>query len=270
MQINFIPEGCPASEHPSLEHQFPIKNFTVIESIWGKFIICRNADWHPEIMIKNGRTVHPAEVEALATIIDNLPEECVIIDAGANVGAFCVPMSIAAKKKKGKVYAFEVQKKLYQALCGTIVLNDFDNLELFNYGLGEKDEMLKIPVVDYSRPQDYGGISLVNQKQIQETNFEEINIISVDELNFDRLDLFKIDVEGMEIDILRGSQKTVKQHRPFFWIEYYNSNTSLIKDWFSEIGNYTIYQVTGADILCVPNEKIIESGLKINCPLFKK
>lgn len=270
MNINYINESSRPEGHPLLQQQYPIKNFTVVESVWGKFILCRNAQYHPELMIKTGKTVHPCETEALVKIISTLDNECVIIDAGANVGAFCVPMAVAAKHKDGTVYAFEVQKKLFQALCGTIVLNDFDNLEIFNVGLGDTETVLQVPEVDYSSPQDYGIISLVNQEQIKKHRYDAVDIITVDSLNLNRLDLFKIDVEGMEINVLNGSKETVKQHRPYFWIEYYNSDTGKIKQWFDSIGNYTIYQVTGADILCVPNEKIVQNNLQINCPVFNK
>lgn len=91
MKIDFIYENAPAHGHQSLETQFPIKNFTVVESLWGKFILCRHAAYHAETMIKSGRTIHPRELEVLASIIDTLDTECMIIDAGANVGAFCVP-----------------------------------------------------------------------------------------------------------------------------------------------------------------------------------
>lgn len=270
MNINFIPEASPPNGHPDLQPLHPIRKFTVMESMWGKFILCRNSQYHPEFMIKYGRTIHPAETEALASIISTLPEDCVIIDGGANVGAFCVPMSIAARKKNGTVYAFEVQKKLYQALCGTVVLNDFDNLEILNLGLGDQLDTLKVPRVDYSVPRDYGTVSLTNQDQLSNELHDLVDIVTIDSLELNRLDLFKIDVEGMEINVLNGGLETIKQHRPYFWIEYYCSDTSKLRKFFEDLGNYTVYQVTGADILCVPNEKVAASGLNINCPIFNK
>ena len=265
MKITPIRENAPAQGHPYLNIQYPIKNFTVTESIWGKFIVCRSSAYHPELMIKTGTTVHPAENETLATIISTLPENCVIVDAGANVGAFCVPMSIAAAKKKGTVYAFEVQKKLYQALCGTAVLNDFDNLEIYNVGLGAEDTSLKVPKLQYNQYQDFGIVSLLNQNI---TDYDLVNVTTVDSLKFERLDLVKIDVEGMELDILKGAVETVKTHRPYFWIEHWLSNTAELKQYFINIGDYSLYRITGADVLCVPNEKVKSSGMTIDCPYF--
>jgi FkbM family methyltransferase len=259
-------ENTPCNGHSDLTPLYDVKNFTVIESIWGKFILCRNAEYHAEYMIKNGRTIHPAELETLATIISVLPKNCVIVDAGANVGAFCVPMSIAAKKRNGNVYAFEVQKKLFQALCGTIVLNDFDNLEVFNLGLGSTISTINIPQIDYSKKQDYGIVSLTNQEKIQGGESRLVDIITIDSLDLERLDLLKIDVEGMEIDVLNGGISTIQTHRPFFWIEHWFCDKEELKKYFDYLGNYEIYQVTGADILCVPKEKIQE--LVISCPKF--
>lgn len=261
-----MPENTPAQGHQDLAALHTVKNFITVDSIWGKFILCRNAEYHAEYMIKNGRTIHPAELEALATIISILPQDCVIVDAGANVGAFCVPMSIAAQKKQGQVYAFEVQKKLFQALCGTIVLNDFDNLDVFNVGLGSQAGEVKIPQIDYSKKQDYGIVSLKNQEQIQ--NYDLVNITTIDNLNLERLDLLKIDVEGMELDVLQGGISTIQQHRPFFWIEHWLCDQAGLRTYFDNLGNYEVYRVTGADILCVPKEKL--QNLNINCPKFFK
>lgn len=266
MKISYIHENSPSRGHRDLEVQYPIKNFTVIESIWGKFIICRNSAYHPELMIKTGTTVHPAENETIATIISTLPENCIIVDAGANVGAFCVPMTIAARKKNGTVHAFEVQKKLYRALCGTIVLNDFDNLEVYNVGLGATEGSLKIPKINYNLNQDFGMVSLADQNSM--TQYDHIDIVSVDQLSFERLDFFKIDVEGMELDILKGAQETIKVYRPYLWIEHWHSNVEQLKQYFINIGNYTLYRITGADVLCVPNEKAENSNLIIDCPYF--
>lgn len=268
MNINLIYENQPPQGHPDLQFRHPIKNFTVVESVWGKFILCRNSQYHPEVMIKTGRTIHPAELETLANIISTLPEGCVIVDGGANVGAFCVPIAIAAEKRKGTVYAFEVQKKLYQALCGTVVLNDFDNLEVYNYGLGDREKTLKIPRVNYGVHQDYGVVSLADQSRINQQEHEEVNVVSIDSLELEGLDLFKIDVEGMEMEVLQGSISTVKKYRPYFWIEFWHTNINEIKSYFNDVGNYTLYKVTGADILCVPNERTSNSDLIINCPLF--
>ena len=47
-----------------------------------------------------------------------------------------------------------------------------------------------------------------------------VDTIDVQAQALDRLDYIKIDVEGGEIDCLRGAQATVARHRPFISVEY--------------------------------------------------
>jgi FkbM family methyltransferase len=245
----------------------PISNFTIVESVYGKFILSRHCQYHAEQMIKTGLTHIPHEIDKLTVILNTLPEGCIIIDGGTNIGMYAVPMARAVEEKKGKVYGFEVQKRLYYALCGTIALNDLESLDVFNYGLGDKIDTLKIQKVDYSVPWDYGCLSLVNQEGISQQEFETVDIVTVDSLELERLDFFKIDVEGMELKVLDGGRETITKHRPYFWIEFYNVDRAELKAWFDGM-DYTIYQVSGADILCAPNEKVRASGLQLNYPLF--
>jgi FkbM family methyltransferase len=247
----------------------PVKNFTTIDSIYGKFIVNRNCTYQAEALIKTGVPHIQPELNNMFAIVSTLPENCVILDAGANIGLVSVPLSQLVKEKNGSVYAFEVQKMLYYALCGTIALNELDNLHIFNYGLGSEEKILKVPVPDYSNAEDYGEVSLVMPNVLNRYNvFQDIEIYKIDQLELERLDFLKIDVEGMEIDVLQGGRKTIETYRPWCWIEYTHTDKQALKSQFAGL-NYIIYQIDYANILCCPNEKLAESGITItDIPLF--
>lgn len=244
-----------------------INNFTIVDTIYGKWIVSRHAQYHAETMIKSGIPVHPKEVEIMLRIVDTLPDNCIIVDAGSNTGVFSVPLATSVKNRGGRVYAFEVQTKLFQALCGTSVLNDLDSLEVFNLGLGDKNHTLKIPKTDYSKSADYGMLSLVDQNKIGNESYEMIDIIPLDQLELDRLDFIKIDIEGMEVEALIGGKNTIRAHRPWAFIEYWNSDAAGLKAQFDGM-NYTLYRMDDANILCCPNDKLAASGLTINAAVF--
>ena len=46
-----------------------------------------------------------------------------------------------------------------------------------------------------------------------------VEIIPLDGLKLNRLDVLKIDVEGMEAEVLLGARNTIRQHRPFLYVE---------------------------------------------------
>jgi hypothetical protein len=244
-----------------------VNNFTVIDTIYGKWIVCRHAQYHAEALVKTGVPLHPNEAAFMLSIIETLPDDCVIVDGGSNVGIFSVPFATAVKDRGGKVYAFEVQKQLYQALCGTSVLNDLDSLEVFNCGLGAHVDTLKIPKVDYSREWDYGCLSLVDQHNISNTQYELIDIVPLDNFELERLDFIKLDIEGMEIEALKGGEQTIKTHRPWAFIEYWNVDRAELRAWFDGL-DYTLYEMDPANVLCCPNEKLAASNITINSPIF--
>jgi FkbM family methyltransferase len=244
-----------------------MNNFVVIESIHGKFIVNRHCSFQAEALIKTGATHIENELKNIYAVINILPEESVALDAGANIGFVCVPIANWLKNKNGKVYAFEPQKMLYNALCGTASLNDLDNLIIENIAIGSNKGQLKIPKQDYSKPKDFGMVSLTKQEEI--SNYDNVKVTSIDNLNLNRLDFLKIDVEGMEIEVLSGAKKTIQQYRPWCWIEYWMIDKNLLINYFKNL-NYKIFTMDKLNVLCAPEDKLKESKLNVNAPLFNE
>ena len=244
-----------------------MNNFVVIESIHGKFIVNRHCTFQAEALIKTGATHIENELKNIHAVINTLPDECVALDAGANIGFVCVPIANWLKKKNGMIYAFEPQRTLYNALCGTASLNDLENLHIENMAIGDKKGELKIPIQDYSKPKDFGMVSLAKQENIQ--NYNNIKVTPIDDLKLSRLDFLKIDVEGMEIEVLSGAKKTMKKYRPWCWIEYWMIDKGLFLDQFENL-NYKIFTMDSLNVLCAPEEKLKESQLNVNAPLFNE
>ncbi len=66
----------------------------------------------------------------------------VVLDIGANIGAFTVPLAAATKllyPESAKVLSFEPQKRLYNMLSANVALNDLgDVVEAFNSAVGAR------------------------------------------------------------------------------------------------------------------------------------
>jgi hypothetical protein len=71
-----------------------------------------------------------------------------------------------------------------------------------------------------------------------------------------QIDFIKIDVEGMEMKVLKGAAKSILNFRPFMLIEYLKSDRDEIIDWL-KTANYKVYSGIGANYLCVPEESSI-------------
>ena len=240
-----------------------LNNFVMIESIYGKFIVNRYCYYQAEALIKTGATHIESELNNIKKIINALPEGAVAIDAGANIGFVSIPMANILTKKNGMVFAFEPQRMLYYALCGTATLNDLSNLKIINSALGSKSGELKIPPQNYGEASDFGRLSLVKQKNIESSDV--VDVVRIDDMNLHRLDFLKIDVEGMEIDVLAGAMESIKKYRPYCWIEYWMIDKDMLIDQFKGL-NYNIYKMDKLNVLCAPEEKLKEHNFNISAP----
>ncbi|QWF70319.1 FkbM family methyltransferase [Methylomonas paludis] len=230
-----------------------------MDSEYGRFIVNRHCSFQAESLVKTGRPHIQSELDNILAVIKQLPDNCVIVDAGANIGLVSIPIAQAVLPRNGLVYAFEVQRMLFYALCGSAALNDLDNLIVKNLALGSTAGLLHAGKPDYSQAQDFGLFSLVNQAENQA---EQIEVVTIDSLGLPRLDFLKIDVEGMEIDVLKGSRNTIQQHLPWCWIEYWKVDIADIKAQFAGL-EYKFYLMDSLNMLCVPISKFDSSTLSI-------
>jgi FkbM family methyltransferase len=136
-----------------------------------------------------------------------------IVDVGANVGTVtaCMAQRVGAT---GRVYAIEPQRIIFQNLCATIALNGWTNVYSIQAAVGEAVGSIAVPQINYANADNFGALSLTS-----EGGSDRVNSISIDSLNLDRCNLIKIDVEGMELDVLKGAISTLKQHQPSLYLE---------------------------------------------------
>lgn len=146
--------------------------------------------WHPE--------VHPE--------IDD-----VIIDIGAFTGD---TMSFFMKKLKGKclIHAFEPNPDAFEQLFNTINSNSWENSCIaVNTGIGSGN-----------------GILHINGKMVTDENGPGINIEieKLDDYVSNRkikVDCIKMDIEGAELDALKGSLQVIQKYKPKLMISIYHS-----------------------------------------------
>ena len=208
----------------------------------------------------------------------------IVFDIGSNIGAFTVPF---AKKVgiNGKVFAFEPQPFIYNILKKNIELNRICNVKLFKNGVGEKKKTIKIDEMDYSYTGNFGVFTLTSKYLnthcgiVKEKKKNSVNIVKLDDfLNLKKCNFIKIDVEYMEMAVLKGGKNFLKKNRPILWIENHWKFPNQINKYLLEIGynpywaitriynpkNYfindkNIYdKICTTNILAIPDNKIIE------------
>jgi FkbM family methyltransferase len=238
-----------------------IDNFVVLDSVYGKFIVARTCLFQAEALVKTGRTHIESELNNIFAIVDTLPADAVIVDGGANIGFFTVPVAHRTQGRGTRIVSFEPQRQLFQAVSGSLVLNGYDHVYLHNCGLGSMPGIAELPAIDYGVVQDFGTVSLSNETTVAEDgwmNNRVVDVTSIDSMNLPRLDFFKLDVEGYEVPALTGAIKTIKKHRPWMWVEYFITGTEPIKRALADLKDYSFFIVDYQNMLCAPNEKLVQ------------
>jgi hypothetical protein len=202
----------------------------ISEYKYGKVIYNSN-DYYMGTCISEYGEYCDSEIAILSRLIN---KDDVVLDIGSNIGLMTIPFSKMVGKN-GKIIAYEPQPNIFKVLCGNVAINNLDNVEVFNLCVGDSNESLYLPNIDYKQQSNFGGISLVKNGDIT------VKQIRLDDINFDRLNLIKIDVEGMEINVLKGGKNTLTNKRPILYVENDRKNNSelLLNELFSN--NYDCY-----------------------------
>lgn len=155
--------------------------------------------------------------------LESLNGKC-FIDCGAYCGDSCIVLS---QLKPSKILAFEPDKENSSILKRVVNLNKLP-VEIVEKGVGETEKTVKFA-------NGLGGAS-----SIDPTGKEEINITKIDNLRQEKIGLIKMDIEGSELEAIRGAEKTIKRDKPVLLICVYHTGKDffeippLIKKWVPE------------------------------------
>ena len=140
-----------------------------------------------------------------------------IIDAGAFTGDTSIPLSEITEKK---VYAFEPFNDSFELLKKNIEDNNIKNIIPINKSLGDINGERTL----FLAGNNVQGIT--NDSNIREHDTE----LKVDEVTIDKfvknhdlnVGLISVDVEGAELDLLKGAIETIKNQKPILTISIYH------------------------------------------------
>ncbi|MGA7800093.1 MAG: FkbM family methyltransferase [Gammaproteobacteria bacterium] len=158
-----------------------------------------------------------AEIEFLAQFV---PPGGVVIDAGANVGTHTLALSSIAGDS-GRVYAVEAQPQVFEVLTRNLVQNAIRNVRAFDAAVSCVAGTVSIPAIDPTQRQNVGALSLAAGQNPAQPDMEMLTVpvITLDSVCEENVDLIKIDVEAMELDVLRGAQQNLARSRSVVYLE---------------------------------------------------
>jgi len=173
------------------------------------------------------------EIDVLAMFIN---EGSTIVDAGAFIGTHTRAFSTIVGQR-GWVHAFEPNPLIFQFLKNNSNNAPIRNVTASPFGLGAKEETRAITNVTDSLNQGSAHLDLKKSNETQQS----VVVKPLDVLDLGKVDFIKVDIEGMELELLRGAKDTIKKYRPLIFLEVNSLDQAVgIFEWMRD-GNYRTY-----------------------------
>ena len=144
----------------------------------------------------------------------------IILDVGANIGITAIPM--ARKFNAARIYAFEPISHNFNNLNRVIKLFGVKNVTSQKVALGEFTAEVEMvtPVQGGVIKQ---GLSKINDHDTP-GRLEKVKIINLDSIPFKgKVTAIKIDVEGHELQVIKGAGKILSKDKPIIYCELWDS-----------------------------------------------
>jgi FkbM family methyltransferase len=146
-----------------------------------------------------------------------------VLDVGANIGVFTIPMSKYVGEK-GKVYSFEPVSHTFALLQKNVELNGLTNVTCMPIALSNENETKTI--YNFSNPGNFslGHSTLYNAENSVPIFTETIKCMKLDDYELDNISFIKVDIEKHEPFFIQGALKTLHRCRPALVLELPHRN----------------------------------------------
>ncbi len=151
-----------------------------------------------------------------------------IYDIGGDQGIYTL---FFARKvgEQGKVFTFEPNPVSHSHIVTNVELNNFKHVDVRNVALGDTAGKLAFAFLPNDPGTGTADPLIIEQiRKMPGSTVTEVGVDALDNLianaGLPKPDFAKIDVEGLELSVLRGMKATLQQHRPQLFIEIHGAD----------------------------------------------
>lgn len=166
-----------------------------------------------------------------------------ILVVGANFGF--ISFALQTNLNDSKIYSFEPHSNIFEVFRNSIKKNNIKNIISHNFAIGSKDCQIKLNLAEQSSNILESNANVSKTVMIQQIALDEFpeknNIIP----NF-----IKIDVDGYELEVLKGLENAILKYKPMMVVET-NDDVNILE--FLKNKNYRLLNLDLEEFDDVPN-----------------
>lgn len=191
-----------------------------------------------------------SEPETIKLILDYLKPGMVFWDIGAHIGEFTI-LAARAVGENGRVHAFEPNPEIFEIMKKNVRMNNLENVILNPVAVTDQEGDLEMELYEepsLSRLRSHSHKPMDELRKI--IKVETVSLDSYSE-NYRNPDVIKIDVEGAELNVLRGMKRILQEtadETPKVFFEFnpinysnYGHDRSKLLSFMKEFG-FSIYK----------------------------
>ncbi len=144
----------------------------------------------------------------------NINHNEVYVDCGAFNGDSILEFSNYVGAKYNKIIAFEPSKDIYLKLEDTVIKNSLRNVITVNAGNGLQDQVLNFLNMKNEGSLVIDEDSISKLTEDDKSKIEKIRIKKLDNYIEEQPTFIKMDIEGYELEALKGAEKILKTLKP--------------------------------------------------------
>lgn len=183
-----------------------------------------------------------------------------VIDVGANEGLF----TLFCRKRvgaAGRVIAIEPSERELRQLRENLRINGFADVEIIPSAIGARTGQAQLGIAELDHA-GFNALGAVAAPWVKLVGRSAVTVTTLDVLaetrHWPRIDLIKMDIEGSELDALRGAEALLARDRPLLLLEAEDESLALRGASLAEFlawlaaHNYEAMDFSGTDGSLVP------------------